>query len=92
MRKLIIVVLISLFGHIAGVQASAEVGKEVSRKSLPERVQLMESCRGGAVDCTIHVNFTTDDGTRIEGELTFVDIPWWECAAIKIGNFLSRIF
>lgn len=90
MRKQVIVVLISLFGYIAGVQAWEGGRKDLSGKPPAEKVLLPDG--GQAVDCTIHVSFTTDDGTHIEGELTFVGIPWWECVAIKIGNFLSKIF
>ena len=89
MRKLIMIMIMSLFGYIAGVQAHGE-----ERAGSGQKVQSMvaDPMSTTTVDCTIHVNFTTDDGTRIEGDLTFVDIPWWECAAIKIGNFLSKIF
>lgn len=94
MRKRIIVILISLFGYITGVQAWEGGQQEMNGKASAEETLLANSRRdnGQAVDCTIHVSFTTDDGTRIEGELTFVGIPWWECVAIKIGNFLSKIF
>ncbi len=89
MKTLVIVVLISLFGNFSGVQAREGILKpqtEIYSSAKDIRTQ------AAVVDCTVRVNFTTDEGTRIEGELTFVDIPWWECAAIKVGNFLSKIF
>ncbi len=89
MKTLVIVVLISLLGNVSGVQAREGILKprtEINSFAKDNRVY------AAVVDCTVRVNFTTDEGTRIEGELTFVDIPWWECAAIKVGNFLSKIF
>ncbi|MCD8540116.1 MAG: hypothetical protein LRY55_10360 [Leadbetterella sp.] len=63
---------------------------------MPPQAQVQHAYAGEqnlpVMDCTVRVSFTMDDGTRIQGELTFVDIPWWECVAIKVGNFLSRIF
>jgi|GEM_PF-2339071 len=92
MRK--VIVLLCLLGYISGAQAAE--GRDME-KTLPLQeasVQVMDRCMENPAgsDCTIRVNFTTDDGTKIQGELTFVDVSWWECTKIKIGNFLMKIF
>ena len=43
-------------------------------------------------DCTIKVNIESESGTTIQGEITFVDISWWECTKIKIATFLNNMF
>lgn len=92
MRKLVF--LLCLIGYISGAQAEEGNGTEEAVTLQEARVQVMDRCTEDPAgsDCTIRVNFTTDDGTRIQGELTFVDISWWECTKIKIGNFLMKIF
>lgn len=87
MKKLAIVFMLGLCGHIAPLQA-----EEVNLRYPEPTIQTGQGGSPLAVDCNVSVSFTMDDGTRLEGELTFVGIPWWECAAIKIGNFLSKIF
>ena len=45
-----------------------------------------------AVNCTINVEIRLSDGTTVTGEITIVDISWWDCAKVKVGNFLSKVF
>lgn len=42
--------------------------------------------------CTIRVNITLDDGTRIKGKVTFHDVGFFECIGIKAANLWSKIF
>lgn len=44
------------------------------------------------LDCTIRVDITLSDGTTVTGEITIVDISWWDCTKVKVGNFLSKVF
>lgn len=40
------------------------------------------------MDCTIKVSFESN-GTKVQGTVTFHDIPWYECVGIKIANFFN---
>ena len=42
--------------------------------------------------CTIRVNITLEDGTKIKGKVTFHDVGFFECIGIKLANFWSKIF
>jgi hypothetical protein len=42
--------------------------------------------------CAITINITLDDGTKIEGKVTFDDVNLLECAVLKFLNFWSKIF
>jgi len=42
--------------------------------------------------CTIRVNITLDDGTRVKGKVTFHDVGFFECIGIKAANLWSKLF
>lgn len=42
--------------------------------------------------CTIRVNITLEDGTKIRGKVTFHDVGFFECIGIKAANLWSKIF
>lgn len=43
-------------------------------------------------DCTVRLDFTLEDGTTIQGELTFVDVSWWDCRKMQLGAWWKRNF
>ena len=43
-------------------------------------------------DCTVKLDFELEDGTTIQGEITFVDISWWDCTQIQIVAWWERTF
>jgi hypothetical protein len=44
------------------------------------------------VDCNIRVRFELDDGSTIEGELTFLDVSWFECKKMQLAAWWHRNF
>ncbi|MCZ8022210.1 MAG: hypothetical protein O9302_15890 [Cyclobacteriaceae bacterium] len=44
------------------------------------------------VDCTINVKIELENGTVIQGKVTFVNIGFFECVGIKIANTWNNIF
>lgn len=43
-------------------------------------------------DCTVRLDFELEDGTTIQGELTFVDVSWWECTKMQFAAWWKRNF
>ena len=44
------------------------------------------------VNCTINVEVTLNDGTIVTGEITIMDVSWWNCTKLKVVNLLSKVF
>lgn len=43
-------------------------------------------------DCTVRLDFELEDGTTIEGEITFVDVSWWDCTKMQLAAWWERNF
>jgi len=43
-------------------------------------------------DCTVRLDFTLEDGTTIQGEITFVDVSWWDCTKMQLAAWWERNF
>jgi hypothetical protein len=43
-------------------------------------------------DCTVKLDFKLEDGTKIQGELTFIDVSWWDCTKMQLGAWWARNF
>lgn len=42
--------------------------------------------------CTVTYKVKLEDGTKIEHEITFDDLSWWQCSKVKVLLFLDKIF
>ena len=43
-------------------------------------------------DCTVRLDFELSDGTTIQGEITFVDVTWWQCTKMQLAAWWERNF
>lgn len=43
-------------------------------------------------NCTVRLDFELSDGTTIEGEITFVDVTWWQCTKMQLAAWWERNF
>lgn len=43
-------------------------------------------------DCEVRLNMTLENGTHIEGTVTFSDVSWWDCAKMQLGAWYTRNF
>jgi len=43
-------------------------------------------------DCTVRLDFELDDGTTVQGEITFSDVSWWECTKMQFAAWWERNF
>ncbi len=43
-------------------------------------------------DCTVRLDFKLEDGTTIQGEITFVDVSWWDCTKMQLAAWWERNF
>ncbi len=43
-------------------------------------------------ECSVRLGFTLEDGTTIQGELTFVDVSWWSCTKMQFAAWWKRTF
>lgn len=43
-------------------------------------------------DCTVRVDFELEDGSTIQGEITFVDVSWWDCTQMQLFAWWKRNF
>lgn len=43
-------------------------------------------------NCTVRLDFTLEDGTTIQGEITFVDVSWWDCTKMQLAAWWERNF
>ena len=43
-------------------------------------------------DCTVRLDFELEDGTTIQGEMTFVDVSWWDCTKMQLAAWWKRNF
>lgn len=43
-------------------------------------------------DCTVRLDFELEDGTTIQGEITFVDVSWWDCTKMQLAAWWERNF
>ena len=43
-------------------------------------------------DCTVRLDFELDDGTTIQGEITFSDVSWWDCTKMQFAAWWERNF
>jgi hypothetical protein len=43
-------------------------------------------------DCTVRLDIELADGTTIQGEITFVDVSWWDCTKMQLAAWWERTF
>ena len=95
MRKLTFILLV--FSFITFSFAATGVSDENNRstfkvvKTTENNIQTSKNSNL-LKDCTVRLNFTLEDGTTIEGEITFVDVSWWSCSAMQLGAWWKRTF
>jgi hypothetical protein len=53
--------------------------------TAPEKSEVLK-------ECTVRLNMTLENGTKIEGTVTFSDVSWLECATMQLGAWWDRNF
>lgn len=43
-------------------------------------------------ECTVKLDFELEDGTVIQGTLTFSDVSWWDCSKMQLVAWWERNF
>lgn len=43
-------------------------------------------------DCTVSFNVELENGTIVQGELTFSDVSWWDCTKMKFAAWWASTF
>lgn len=43
-------------------------------------------------DCTVRIDTELEDGTTIQGEITFIDVTWWQCTKMQLAAWWDRNF
>jgi len=96
MKKLLILSAIISFSIVSFAFAGRDMKKSFdkvdaveltheSHKLNSEEVELLK-------DCTVRLDFELEDGTTIQGELTFVDVSWWDCTKMQLAAWWKRNF
>ena len=95
MKKLTFVLIV--FSFITFSFASTGISNE-NNSSIAEAAKTTESSIQNSEnstllkDCTVRLDFELEDGTTIQGELTFVDVSWWDCTKMQLGAWWYRNF
>jgi hypothetical protein len=95
MRKLTFILIV--FSFITFGFASTGVSNEnhcanIEVIKITERQTETRENSNLVKDCTVRLDFTLEDGTTIQGELTFVDVSWWDCTKMQLGAWWGRNF
>lgn len=61
-----------------------------SQQTLYEMKPLLPACV--KKDCTVKLDFTLESGAEVKGEITFVDVSWWDCTKIQVAAWFARTF
>jgi len=95
MKKLTFILIV--FSFITFSFASSNIPKELNCSEY-EVVKTTESAIENSEnsnllkDCTVRLDFTLEDGTTIQGEITFVDVSWWDCTKMQLAAWWERNF
>lgn len=95
MKKLSILLLVCIF------VTSSFASNFISYKNNDRRLEVVNTTENLAEtsensillkDCTVSLDFELEDGTTIQGEITFVDVSWWDCTKMQLAAWWERNF
>ena len=89
MKKVIVIAILSVFtfgfasnGIINDYEQNTEVQTLIDNPIQTDDLK----------DCTVRLDFELSDGTTIQGEITFVDVTWWQCTKMQLAAWWERNF
>lgn len=89
MKKLFLIAILSVFtfGFASNGMINDNDPKIEAQKINENHLQTV-----AIRDCTVRLDFELSDGTTIQGEITFVDVTWWQCTKMQLAAWWERNF
>ena len=89
MKKLFLIAILSVFtfGFASNGMINDNEPKIEAQKINENHLQTV-----AIRNCKVRLDFTLEDGKTIQGEITFVDVSWWDCTKMQFLAWLGRNF
>ncbi len=95
MKKLLFIAVfisISIFSSVSiGMNNDKHIPIDFAEQTIEDDTNNNNSA-AALKDCTVRLDFELADGTTIQGEITFVDVTWWDCTKMKFAAWWARTF
>ncbi|PQJ79474.1 hypothetical protein [Polaribacter porphyrae] len=89
MKKIILITILSVFSlGFASTNHINDYNSKIEKINIVNKYNKVDEKK----DCTVRLNFTLEDGTKIEGEITFLDVTWWQCTKMQLAAWWERNF
>ena len=94
MKKLLFTAILISISILSSVSIGKNQDKHIPIDLTEQTVEnyIENNSAAELKDCTVRLDFELADGTTIQGEITFVDVTWWECSKMQLAAWWERNF